>query len=68
MKERKPIIGVSSAFSGKENEEQVAINQSYLEAVRHAGGIPLILPVDASEEELRLLVRTVREEILPRAR
>lgn len=57
MTEKKPIIGVSSSYSGKENEEQITINQNYLESVRHAGGIPLLLPVDASEEELRLLVQ-----------
>lgn len=57
MTDRKAIIGISSSYSGKENQEQVTINQNYLEAVRHAGGIPLILPVDASEEELELLVR-----------
>ena len=56
MQQRKPIIGVSSSFSGKPDAEQVTINQNYLEAVRHAGGIPLILPVDASEEELSLLI------------
>lgn len=56
MQQRKPIIGVSSSFSGKPEAEQVTINQNYLEAVRHAGGVPLILPVDASEEELSLLI------------
>ena len=57
MIKNRPIIGVSSSYSGTENQEQVSINQNYLEAVRHAGGIPLILPVDASGEELELLVR-----------
>jgi len=56
MTEEKPVIGVSSSFSGKEYAETVTINQSYLEAVRQAGGIPLVIPVDASEEEMAFLL------------
>lgn len=56
MTEKKPVIGVSSSFSGKEYAELVSINQNYLEAVRHAGGIPLVIPVDASEAEMAFLL------------
>ena len=56
MLQKKPVIGVTTSFSAKEHDELIMLNQNYLESVRHAGGIPLILPVDASEEEMAFLI------------
>lgn len=56
MFNKKPIIGLTSSFGRNGNNDQVQINQSYLDSIRHFGGIPLILPADAGEEELEFLV------------
>lgn len=52
----KPIIGLTSSFGKNGTNDQIQINQSYMDAVRHFGGLPLILPADAQEEELEYLV------------
>lgn len=56
MNHRKPIIGLTSSFGKNGSNEQIQINQSYMDAIRHFGGIPVILPADAQEEELAFLV------------
>ena len=54
---RKPVIGIpvnilvekSGAFPGM---ERAFVNQDYLKSVRLAGGIPMILPILAEQEDL----------------
>ena len=52
----KPIIGLSSSYEKDERFDRINLNHSYLEAIRHFGGIPLVLPVEGTEEELKALV------------
>ena len=56
MKDRKPIIGLSCSYEQGEDFYRIFINHSYLDAVRHFGGIPVILPPEACDEELEYLV------------
>ena len=56
MERRKPVIGLTSSFGKNGVNDQVQINQTYMNAIRQFDGIPLILPADAKEEELHLLV------------
>ena len=56
MEHTKPVIGLTSSFGKNGNNDQVQINQSYMDAIRHFGGIPVILPADAKREELEVLV------------
>jgi len=56
MKQNKPIIGLTSGYEKNETFDRINLNHSYLEAIRHFGGIPLVLPVEGSPEELETLV------------
>lgn len=56
MKDGKPIIGLSCSYEQGEDFYRVFLNHSYLDAVRHFGGIPVILPPEAWDEELEYLV------------
>lgn len=56
MKNGKPIIGLTSSYEKTEDLDRVLLNHSYLDAIRHFGGIPLILPVEGDMDELEMLV------------
>lgn len=51
-----PVIGLTSSFSEKEENERVFLPKNYFEAIRYFGGIPLLIPVFAREEELEFLL------------
>jgi len=53
---KKPIIGLTSSYEKTETTDYIFVNHSYLNAVRQFGGIPLVLPTEADEEELRALI------------
>ncbi len=52
-----PIIGVTSNYAPPKEGKfgTVSVGESYLQAVQRAGGIPLILPVGLSPDDLRVL-------------
>ena len=52
----KPVIGLSCSYEKDENQYRIFINHSYLNAIRHFGGIPVVLPSEGSDEELTYLV------------
>ena len=56
MKTFKPVIGLTSSYEKNESADRVWMNHSYLEAIRHFGGIPLILPTEGTEEEYAYLL------------
>ena len=56
MEKKKPVIGLTSSFESNEEREQVFLPHSYFQAIRHFGGIPLLIPVMASSEELEMLI------------
>lgn len=56
MTNTKPIIGLTSSYEKTETTDYIFVNHSYLNAVRQFGGIPLVLPSEADEEELKLLI------------
>ena len=56
MKNGKPVIGLTGSFRPHEWTAQHFLNQSYFHAIRHFGGIPLLIPVLAEPEELEFLV------------
>lgn len=51
----KPVIGLSCSYDKDETQYRIFLNHSYLDAIRHFGGIPLVLPSEGSEEEIRYL-------------
>lgn len=53
---RKPIIGLTSSYEKDENNDRIFVGRSYLDAIRHFGGIPAVLPAEAGDEELEYLV------------
>lgn len=55
----KPIIGLTGSFRPHEWTAQHYLNQSYFHAIRHFGGIPVLIPVLAEKEELEYLMSTV---------
>lgn len=56
MKNGKPVIGLMSSYERSEKNERIFLPGSYLESIRHFGGIPLLIPVKADCEELAFLV------------
>ena len=56
MKHRKPIIGLTSSFMTHEERDLVFLPDPYFKAIRHFGGIPLLIPVHAEKEELTYLL------------
>ena len=56
MKHTKPVIGLTSSYEKNETADRIFLNHSYLDVIRHFGGIPLVLPVEGTEEELETLI------------
>lgn len=56
MKQKKPVIGLTSSYEKDENVDRIFLNHSYLDSIRHFGGIPLVLPAEATEEELETFI------------
>lgn len=56
MKNGKPVIGLMSSYERNEKTERVFLPHSYLESIRHFGGIPLLIPVKAEDGELEFLL------------
>ncbi len=49
---KKPIIGLTPQYDYEKN--RVWIGPNYLEAIRTAGGVPILLPLQAEEDELKV--------------
>lgn len=56
MKNGKPVIGLCSSYVKNEKVEQIFLNEDYLRAIRHFGGIPVVIPATAGEEEQAMLL------------
>lgn len=56
MQNGKPIIGLCSSYERDENNDRIFLNRSYLDAIRHFGGIPVVIPAEAGEEEQAFLL------------
>lgn len=56
MTSKKPLIALTPNFNTE--REEPYMRPTYLKAIRAAGGIPLILPLDLEEEDLIQLVDT----------
>lgn len=54
---KKPIIGITSSHDAKSTTLSLRIN--YCNAIREAGGIPIVLPLELSEEEAEQLSYTL---------
>lgn len=52
----KPVIGLCSSYEKDENNDRIFLNRDYLQAIRHFGGMPLVIPAEAGEEEQRYLM------------
>ena len=55
MFENKPVIGLTGSFKTESENPQHFLNESYFHAIRHFGGIPLLIPVLAEQSELEYL-------------
>lgn len=55
----KPVIGLTASFKPDDWTPQHIINESYFHAIRHFGGIPLLIPALAEKEELEYLLSTI---------
>lgn len=56
MKNRNPVIAITSSYLKNSEHDYVFLNHSYLDAIRHFGGVPVILPVEGSPEEWALVL------------
>ena len=52
----KPVIGLTCSYEKDEKNHRIFLNHSYLDAIRHFGGIPVVLPSEGHDEELEYLV------------
>lgn len=52
----KPVIGLTCSFRPHEWTAQHYLNHSYVDTIRHFGGIPVLLPVMAEWDELEYLM------------
>ena len=52
----KPVIGLTCSYDKDENTHRIFINHSYLDAIRHFGGVPVVLPSEGNDDELEYLV------------
>lgn len=57
MTQKKPIIALTPNFNV--DKEEPYMRPAYLKAIRNAGGIPIILPLDLDETELSQLLETI---------
>lgn len=57
MKERKPIIALTPYHNIEKDEPYM--RPAYLKAIRATGGIPVILPLEADEDDLRQVLNHV---------
>ena len=55
----KPVIGLTGSFKPDDWTPQHYLNESYFHAIRHFGGIPVLIPVLAEKEELEYLMSTI---------
>lgn len=55
MYKKQPIIGLCGSFEREGENPRHFLNESYFHAIRHFGGIPLLIPVLAEPEELEYL-------------
>ena len=56
MPKVKPVIGLCSSYEKDEENDRIFLNHAYLEAIRHFGGIPVVIPAEAGEEEQAFLL------------
>lgn len=56
MHNTKPVIGLCSSYGKLENNDRVFLNCNYLDAIRQFGGIPVVIPAEAGEEEQKYLM------------
>lgn len=56
MDKKMPVIGLTSSFMNHEQIDMVFLPHAYFQAIRKFGGIPLLIPVMASEGELTYLL------------
>ena len=47
----KPVIGLCSSYEKNEENDRIFLNHAYLDAIRHFGGMPLVIPAEAEEAE-----------------
>ena len=52
----KPIIGLSCSYEKDDQNHRIFLNHDYLHAIRHFGGIPVVLPSEGEAYELEYLV------------
>lgn len=53
----KPVIGICSSYEKDENNDRIFLNRAYLDAIRHFGGMPLVIPAEAGEQEQAFLLQ-----------
>lgn len=55
----KPVIGLTASFKPDSWTPQHIMNDSYCHAIRHFGGIPLLIPALADRDELEYLLSAI---------
>ena len=56
MHKTKPVIGLCSSYGRLEDNDRIFLNCDYLDAIRAFGGIPVVIPAEAGEEEQQYLI------------
>lgn len=56
MHNTKPVIGLCSSYGKGEKDDRIFLSCDYLETIRSFGGIPVVIPAEAGEEEQKYLM------------
>lgn len=56
MKNRKPVIGITSSYDNQDETERIFLPNNYLNAIRYFGGTPLLIPAKCPADEMEMLV------------
>ena len=63
--EKAPLIGIVSCQKELESYKIQSVNEFYLQAIKSVGGIPVILPAGASNNEVARLLSVIEGVLLP---
>lgn len=57
MQSGKPLIGLCSSYEKAGENDRIFLNKEYLDAIRHFGGMPVVIPAEAPQEEQAFLLQ-----------
>ena len=57
---KKPVIGITPSHNT--DNDEISVRPTYLRAIEAAGGLPILLPLEVSAEDLKQIGRASSRE------